>query len=146
MRLDEKIALFAALPTLALLEPQARHVLAFSAEEKGLRAGDVLFSKDAEADGGYLILSGRLAVNANGAGIEGARVYGSGALVGEAALFAQTRRPGTALALEPTRLMVLPRALMHRVLEAHPGSAGAVRRHVAAQVAALEFELRGLLD
>lgn len=146
MRLDEKIALMDALPLLGLLEPQARHVLAFSAEERSLRAGDVLFERGARADGGFLVLSGRIALNAAGAGIEGAQMIGPGLLIGEAALIAETTRPGTALAVEPTRLLVLPRSLMHKVLEAHPDSAAALRRHMAAKVAATEFELRTMLD
>jgi len=146
MRLDQKIALFDALPTLSLLEPQAKHVLAFSAEEKALRAGDRLFSRGAKTDGGYLVLSGRIAVNAAGEGVEGAEIVGPGALIGEAALLAETHSPASALAVEPSRLLVLTRALMHRVLEAHPASATALRHHAAARVAALEFELRTLLD
>ena len=146
MRLDQKIALFDALPTLALLEPQAKHVLAFSAEERALKAGDRLFSRGAKSEGGYLVLSGRIAVNATDQGVEGAGMFGPGTLIGEAALVAETQCPASALAVEPSRLLVLTRALMHRVLEAHPASAGALRRHVAARVASLEFELRTLLD
>jgi len=146
MRLDQKHALLDALPLFGLLEPQARHVLAFSASERALRAGEVLFRRGDRADGGFVILSGRLALNASGEGVDGAEIHGPGTLIGEAALLAETNRPGTALAVEPTRVLVLSRALMHRVLEEHPESAGALRRHVAARVAAMEFELKTVLD
>jgi CRP-like cAMP-binding protein len=105
-----------------------------------------LFHRDEKAESGFVILTGRIALNARGSDIAGAEQFGPGALLGEAALIAETTRPATAIAIEPTTVLELPRTLVHRVLEAHPENASALRRHVAATVAATEFELKNLLD
>lgn len=146
MRLNEKIELLAALPLLGLLEHEALHVLAFTARERRLRAGEELFHRDEKADCGYLILSGRIALSARGSELAAAPQFGPGALLGETALIAETTRPATAIAIEPSSVLVLPRDLMHRVLEEHPGSAATLRRRIAATVAATEFELKTVLD
>lgn len=137
MRLDQKIAALAAQPLLAVLEPAALHVLAFSATEQTLKAGEELFRKGDASNGGFLVLSGRLEA-------EG-QAFAAGTLVGEAALVAETQRPVTVLALEPTVVMVLTRSLMRKVLESHPASAVALSRHVAARVVGTEASLKAVL-
>ena len=54
MALDDDIRLFEQVPIFRLLEPDALRLLAFSAETKLLRAGDVLFAAPARLEGGYL--------------------------------------------------------------------------------------------
>lgn len=137
MRLDEKIALLAAQPLLGVLEPQALHVIAFSASERSLRAGEELFRAGETSEGGFLILSGRVRA--------GDEDFSAGALIGKAALLAETTHPATVLALEPTVLLAMPRALMLRVLEAHPASTVALNRHVAGEVAGTHRDLKALL-
>lgn len=139
MRLDQKIAALSQQPLLQMLQPEALHVVAFSANEHKLKAGEELFKAGEASDGGFLVLTGR--VRAGHAGDE----FGPGSLIGESALFAETVRPTTVLALEPTVLLVLPRSLMHRVLEAHPASALALQARVAAQVSAAKADLQQLV-
>lgn len=143
MRLDQKIRALSEQPLFRVLQPEAVHVLAFSAQERSLKAGDELFRKGETSDGGFFVLSGRLAVDVAGLGLADEEL-GPGALIGEAALITETIRPATILALEPSRLLVLSRALMHRVLDAHPGSADALRRHVGGLLAETEVGLRSL--
>ena len=127
MRLDQKIRVLAALPVFQHLEAAALHVLAFGAQEKRLRAGDELFRKGEASEGGYVILEGRITVNARGAGLDGAEIHGAGALLGETALIAGTTRPGTATAVEPALVLEVLRSLVHRVLEEHPESAAVLQ-------------------
>ena len=143
MRLDHKISALSELPVFQALQPEAVHVLAFSAQDRSLKAGEELFRKGETSDGGFLVLSGRLSVDTTGIGMPGEEL-GPGTLIGEAALVTETIRPATVLALEPTTVLVLPRALMRRVLEAHPGSAEALRHHVSGVIAEAEANLRGL--
>lgn len=144
MRLADKIALLEALPSLGRLEHEALHVLAFSAEEQKLGEGQELFRRDAQADGGYLILTGGIVLKRHGG--DAGENFGPGALLGESALIAETTRPATAVATAASQVLFLPRALVRKVLDAHPDSAQALRRHVAATVATTEFELRNLVE
>lgn len=137
LRLDQKARLLNALPLFQAMEPQAVHVLAFSAREMSAAAGETLFSMGEASDGGYLIASGRIRL--------GDETFGPGTLLGAAALISETERPASALALEPSVLLVLPRILVLQVLEAHPGSAASLRRMIAAEVAEVQKSLKALV-
>lgn len=137
MRLDQKARLLNALPLFQAMEPQAVHVLAFSAGEQSIAAGETIFTEGALSDGGFVIASGRIRL--------GDETLGPGTLVGAAALISETERPATALALEPAVLVLLPRVLVLQVLEAHPGSAASLRRLIAAEVTAVQTSLKALL-
>ncbi|MCA0423636.1 MAG: Crp/Fnr family transcriptional regulator [Proteobacteria bacterium] len=137
MRLDEKIARLTAQPLLGVLEPAALHVIAFSASERMLKAGEELFKAGETSEGGFLILTGRIRA--------GGEDFGAGSLIGKAALLTETTHPVTVLALEPTVLLALPRALMLRVLEAHPASAHALNAYVADEVSGTYRDLKALL-
>ena len=58
MALDDDVRDLARLPLFQEIEPEALRLLAFSAETKILRLGDVLFRKGEPSDSGYFILSG----------------------------------------------------------------------------------------
>lgn len=137
MRLDQKIAALSQQPLLQTLEPAALHVIGFSLTERSLKAGEVLFRAGELSDGGFLVISGRVRAGES-------QEFGEGALIGETALLTDIPRPATVLALEPTRLLVLPRSLMHKVLEAHPASAAALRAHFAGQLAVIRSGLEQL--
>jgi CRP-like cAMP-binding protein len=128
-------------PTLAALEPDALRLLAFSAETRILRAGDVLFRRDEPSDGGYFILSGTIALNESDVGGEPQRILVPGTLIGDMALIAKTKRPATAIALEPTSVLKIPRLLFHRILHEHPRSAEQLRRALAERLRAFTGEL-----
>lgn len=145
LRLDEKAALLRALPAFALFEPEAIHVLAFSATPRRLAAGDLLFRIGEASVGGFLIAEGRIALNVHGDTALGGEELSTGALVGEAALIAETTWRATAIALEPSVALVLPRAVVHDVLEAHPGSAARLRAHVADRLAGIRETLASLV-
>lgn len=145
MRLDQKTALLSALPTFRVLEPQAVHVIAFSAQERRLQAGEQLFARGDASDDGYVIASGRIALNPDGVTPMGAQTYEAGSLIGEAALISETVRPATAIALEPCVLLAVPRQIMRQVLEAHPESAARLHAHAAERLAQQHVALRNLV-
>src|SRR5947209_16069681 len=102
MTVEDDIAFFERVPTLNLLGRQALRILAIGAETRYIHGGEVLFNAGDEADGGFVVQEGRFALSSD-ASVEGqAIVVGPGALLGEIALFTETRRPATATALEPS--------------------------------------------
>jgi CRP-like cAMP-binding protein len=136
---DDALAL-ARHPTLAALEPEALRLLAFSAETRILRAGDILFRRDDRSDGGFFILSGAIALDPSDGG-KAARILGPGTLLGDMALITETRRPATAIAREPSSTLKITRLLFHRILGAHPRSAERLRRLMAERLRNFTQEL-----
>ena len=62
MSLEDDMALLATRALLAGMERDALRLLAFAAETRQLRAGDVLFRKGDVSDGGYVVASGAIAM------------------------------------------------------------------------------------
>lgn len=121
MALDDDIALLARIPLFASLGAEPLRLLAFSAEARTLKAGDVLFKEGQAADGGYAVAEGSLVLTDTGGLAE--RVAGPGALLGEVALIVETLRPATATAREPCQVLRIPRSLFRRVLTEFPDAA-----------------------
>ena len=55
----------------------------------------------------------------------------SGALLGEFALLAETTRPMTAIAAEPSTVLRIPRSLFLKMLEGFPDSARRMRDYIS---------------
>ncbi len=141
MALDDDIGEIARQPLLGLLEREALRLLAFAAESRSLRAGDILFRAGEPADGAFLIRSGAIALMSRDDGGPADEILKPGALVGELALFTATQRPATAVAREPTELIKLSRSLMRRVLAEFPASAELVADAIGARLRMLAGEL-----
>ncbi|MCO5090520.1 Crp/Fnr family transcriptional regulator [Bosea sp. (in: a-proteobacteria)] len=139
MALDDDMALLARQPLLNLMERDALRLLAFAAESRTLRAGDVLFRVGEPSDGAVLVVSGSVALTAGEDGKPADEIAGPGALIGELALFTSVPRQVTAIAREPAQVMRLPRSVMRRVLGESPDSAEAI-------AAAIGDRLRGFVD
>lgn len=142
MGLEDDIAKLARIPTFTHLEQDALRLLAFSAETKILRAGDVLFRRDEPSNGGFVVLTGSIALDASDEpGTGTARIVRAPGLVGEMALLAETKRPATAIAREPANVLRISRQLFHRVLAEYPRSADALRRSLAERLREFTSEL-----
>jgi len=59
---------------------------------------------------------------------------GPGTLLGELALFTDTRRPATATALEPSTVLRIPRPLFTKMLEGFPDAAQKLRDVIAKRI------------
>ncbi len=128
MALDDDIRDMAQLPIFQGIEPEALRLMAFSAETKILRAGDVLFSRGDASDSGYLVVSGSFLIE-QGEGAEGAaRIISPHSLIGEMALVTATERPATIVAHEHSTVLKITRSVFHRVLKEYPRSAVRVRK------------------
>jgi CRP-like cAMP-binding protein len=141
MGIDDEIGKIARNPTLAALEPEALRLIAFAAETKSYRAGDILFRRDEISNGGVVVLTGSVAVDPSGLGAATARIVRPPALIGETALLLQTRRPATAIAREPTNVMLISRQLFLRVLAEFPGSAEKLRQAMGTRLRQFTREL-----
>lgn len=141
MGLEDDVGLLARIPAFAAIEPEALRLIAFSAETRVLRAGDVLFRRDEISNGGFVVLAGSIAMDASGDGAAPARIVRPPGLIGDLALVTQTRRPATAIAREPSTVLRISRQLFHRFLREFPGSAEQLRRSLRTRLLQFTEEL-----
>jgi CRP-like cAMP-binding protein len=127
MTQDDDIDNLTRIPLFAIFEPNALRMLAFSSETRLLRAGDALFRRGEESDGGYILAMGAVSLLPGDDARPPAQILRPWALIGETALVAPSLRPVTAKALEPTTVLKVSRALFHQILERHPATATRVR-------------------
>lgn len=140
MALDDDIALMARVPLFATLGDEPIRLLAFSAETRFLRAGDVLFKEGQSADSGYVVAAGRMTLTSEGD--IGEFIAGPGSLIGEIALIIETPRPATATARDPVTVLRIPRALFRRVLAEFPDAAHRIHEDFRAKMRATTAELQ----
>ncbi|MCV9938154.1 cyclic nucleotide-binding domain-containing protein [Boseaceae bacterium BT-24-1] len=141
MSLNDDITLLARQPLLGLMDRDALRLVAFAAETRTLRAGDVLFRRGEGSDGAFLVVSGTVALKREDDGRPADEVVGPGTLIGELALFTALERPVTAIAREPAQVMRLARSVMRRVLGESPDSAQAIATAVAERLHDFNSEL-----
>jgi len=125
MALEDDMALLSRVRVFAGMDRDALRLLAFSAEQRHLRAGATLFRKGEPSDGGFVVAKGAIALVDDDARAADA-VVGPGTLIGEVALITPTRRPATAVAREPTTLLRISRAMFRRTLEEYPEVAASI--------------------
>ena len=146
MAIDDDITFLERVPTLSLLGRQALRILAIGAETRYIHSGEVLFKRGDEADGAYVIQEGRFKLSSN----DGNELtFGPCTLLGEVALFSETRRPATARALEPSTVLRIPRFLFVRMLDSFPEAARKLREILAARLDQATREIsnvRAVLD
>jgi CRP-like cAMP-binding protein len=146
MAIDDDITFLERVPTLSLLGRQALRILAIGAETRYIHSGEVLFKRGEEADGAYVIQDGRFKLSSN----DGNELtVGPCTLLGEVALFSETRRPATAKALEPSTVLRIPRFLFVRMLDSFPEAARKLREILAARLDQATREIsnvRAVLD
>jgi CRP-like cAMP-binding protein len=132
MTIEDDIAFFERVPTLSMLGRQALRILAIGAETRYIHGGEVLFNAGDEADGAFVIQEGRFSL----ASSEDARdvTVGPFTLLGEVALFTETRRPTTATALEPSTVLRIPRPLFIKMLDSFPDAAHKLREILAGRI------------
>jgi CRP-like cAMP-binding protein len=144
MSLDDDIAFFEQVPTLAALGKNALRVLAIGAETRSLPSGAVLFYAGELADGGYMVQDGTILLEP-GTPLEGREMtVGPGTLIGELALLTDMVSPATAIAKEPTTVIRISRSLFRKMLEGYPASAKKLHDIMAERLAEWTSELEGV--
>jgi CRP-like cAMP-binding protein len=132
MSLEDDIAFFERVPTLALLGREPLRILAIGAENRYVHEGDILFREGETADAGYVVQEGSLTLSSarSPAGAQSV-VVGPGALLSELALLTETVRLATATANEPSAVVRIPRKLFLKMLEGYPDAARRLRDVIA---------------
>jgi CRP-like cAMP-binding protein len=139
--IENDIAFFERVPTLRLLGREALRVLAIGAESRYLDDGEVLFYAGDASDGGYVIQEGSIRLKPS-VPVDAREITAEpGMLVGELALFAETVRPATAIAREPSAVIRISRSLFLKMLESFPEAASKLRDQLAARAVQAAKEL-----
>jgi CRP-like cAMP-binding protein len=132
MTIEEDISYLERIPLLRQLGPGALRILAIGVESYPLQAGQILFTAGENADGAYIVQQGSFTLKPEGDG-EPELTAGPGTLLGETALFAETRRPATATARERSTVMRISRSMFVRMLEGYPEAAKRLRDLIASR-------------
>jgi CRP-like cAMP-binding protein len=129
MTIEDDIAFFERVPTLGHLGRDALRLLAIGAESRYVHNGEVLFTAGEEADAGFVVQEGSFSVVSGLADDAGQTplIVGRGALLGELALLAETNRPATVTALEPSTVLRISRSLFLKMLDGFPDAAHRLR-------------------
>ena len=140
MTIEDDIVFLERVPALRLLGRDALRILAIGSENRYIHEGISLFGEGEDADGAYVVQEGSFDLVSEKSSIAPS-VAGPGTLIGELALFTETKRPVTATAREPSSVVRIPRQLFLKMLEGYPDAALRMRDAVAARVnqTAVEF-------
>ncbi|MDJ0931632.1 cyclic nucleotide-binding domain-containing protein [Breoghania sp.] len=152
MSLARDIPLLRQVPLLGEFSDEQLRLLAFSAENVMATPNDVIYREGERSDASYVIISGEVALSTAGKadgkgkgkkdGGEGETVTcGPGTLLGEMALFIETHRPNTAVAVEQTEMIRIRRALFKRMLQEYPEIAQAMHASLAQRLRSTTGEL-----
>jgi CRP-like cAMP-binding protein len=134
MSIEDDIAFFERVPTLAVLGRDALRILAIGAENRYVPNGEVLFSVGEQADAGFVIQEGSFTLVPQEGEAARTITVGPGTLLGELALLTETTRPVTATALEPSTVLRIPRGLFLKMLEGFPAAASKLRDTMAKRI------------
>jgi CRP-like cAMP-binding protein len=142
MSLDGDIALLKRVPLFGELPDEQLRLIAFSAVRLELVAGQVLFRQAAKAPCAYVVSSGKIdLIVDDGKGKKIVASCEAGSLIGETALFIETKRPATATAAGPSQVIEIDRKLISRMLNEYPHIAVSMRAKLADRLTATVFEL-----
>ncbi|BAU90379.1 cyclic nucleotide binding protein [Methylorubrum populi] len=136
MGLDDDIAILAAAPVFELFGRDALRLLSFAGERRLLEEGELLFARGEPSDGGYIVMSGSIALTPTRHDAPPVTVARSG-VIGRNALFRQVARPADARAREATEVMRVTPSLMSRVLREFPEAAAAIHDGMAEELLSL---------
>lgn len=145
MNLRIDVDTLAKVPTFSGLSDDQLRLLGFSSERVELGSGDTLFRRGDAAVSGFVVTSGAINLSA-AAGAPPCGQCGPGCLIGELPLFVDTTWKTDAVAAEPTRLIVIPRKVMRRMLDEYPELASALHARMSAKLTNTITELRGLKE
>jgi CRP-like cAMP-binding protein len=134
MSLDSDVKLLVGLPIFSTLDAEALKLIAFAAETRTFTAGDVLYRQGEPSFGGYVIVSGAVALDSSENDGVAAKIVGPGGLLGELALMAVTKNAATAIARRDLTVLRISRALFLRTLAESPTSAQRLRAELGRQL------------
>jgi CRP-like cAMP-binding protein len=142
MSLDADIALLKRIPLFGELPTEQLRLIAFSAVRLELLAGQVLFRHGDRAMSGYVVSGGSIELSVrDGDRKDVVATCEPGSLIGEIALFIETKRPATATATVPAQVLEIDRKLITRMLNEYPQIALGLRSTLSDRLKATVSEL-----
>lgn len=145
MALDDDIRILSTVGLFEGFADEQLRLLAFGAENTRLPADRKLYREEDEADSAYVVVSGRIVLYRE---TDGERiVIGSaepGAILGELALIADTKRLTSASAETDSEVLRLNRKMFRRILEEYPDLAIQLHRRIAEELHALVARIEEL--
>jgi len=133
MTIEDDIAFLERVPALSILGRDALRILAIGSENRYIHEGISLFGEGEDADSAYVVQEGSFELVSERSAIARS-VAGPGTLIGELALFTETKRPVAAIAREPSSVVRIPRQLFLKMLEGYPDAARRMRDAMATRV------------
>jgi CRP-like cAMP-binding protein len=145
MALDDDIRILSDVGLFEGFTQEQLRLLAFGAETTMLGADKKLYREDDEADSAYVVVAGRIVLYREG---EGERLVighvGPGAIMGELALIADTRRLTSASAEIDSEVLRLNRRMFRRILEEYPDLAIQLHHRISAELQAFLQKIENL--
>jgi CRP-like cAMP-binding protein len=145
MALDDDIRILSDVGLFEGFTQEQLRLLAFGAETTLLGADRKLYREDDEADSAYVVVSGRIVLYREG---EGERLVighvGPGAIMGELALIADTKRLTSASAEIDSEVLRLNRRMFRRILEEYPDLAVQLHHRISAELQAFLQKIENL--
>ena len=138
MALDDDIRILSAVGLFEGFTREQLRLLAFGAETTILPADRKLYREEDEADSAYVVVSGRIALYRE---TDSQRIAismaGPGAILGELALIADTKRLTSASAAVDSEVLRLNRKMFRRILEEYPDIAVQLHQRISEQFQAM---------
>lgn len=145
MALDDDIRILSGVGLFEGFSQEQLRLLAFGTETMRLPAGRKLYLEEDEADSAYVVISGSIILfresDQNRTMIASVK---PGAILGELALIADTRRLTSAAAETDSEVLRLNRKMFHRILEEYPELAVHLHRRISEELQALIRHIEAL--
>lgn len=123
------------LPRFGALGPDALGALAERAEQRSYEPGGVIWLEGAQPRGVFVVLEGEVKIVRSTEGRQHViHRAAAGATLGEVPLFAGGAYPASAIAVQRSRCLVLPRERLLRAIDDHPEIARLFLQHLARRV------------
>ena len=138
MALDDDIRILSRVDLFEGFTQDQLRLLAFGTETIRLSVGRELFREGAPADSAFVVVSGRVGLyhTRDDRRILVGRVE-AGAMLGELALIAGSRRVTSALAETDLEVIRINRALFRRILQEYPDLAALLHERISRELAAM---------
>jgi CRP-like cAMP-binding protein len=146
MALSDDMQLLSVLPLFHGLEPDELRLIAFGAEHRTVGPGQILFRERSPAECAYVVVRGQFELSVLGRDGKPKVVttVGPGTMLSELAMATMVERKYTAVALDDTEVMRIPRQLFHRLLEEYPKLAGIMQDRIRQNLMALASGAKGM--
>jgi CRP-like cAMP-binding protein len=145
MAIEDDIRLFSIVPFLQGFGPEALRLLAFGSERLVLRPGRELYRANQAADCGFIVASGEILLSSDTVtGTQSHGRYGRGALLGELALIAPSRRPVNATAATEAEVVRISRSVFMRILGEYPDIAAKLHKRITAELSGMASKVAKL--